>query len=348
MKEKNFAKINIIYFIALCMVCVWFILGYTGIIRNDILSTFLIQIVTMLAVPLLLYTLFCSKSIKKTFSDTGFKKISSKMVIISILLGVVLYFLNGYVASFFQGLVNLLGWENLYQKFYTSTTQFTYKLLLQEIILSCVLPAICEEFIHRGIMLHANKKYNPRLCLYLSSLLFGLIHLNIYQFFYAAILGFIMGYVTLIADSIYPSMIIHFLNNFLSTYIYYGVNLKWKIPTIISLIQTIFSYNLIIYVISTVSAVTLIAMIIVALIQSLKKEKARQDIKQLNKNLQKNNIPFEEAKAVIDNYNLNLQKSNKYRLPNGKKPKFTDSVFLISSVVLGGIITLSTFIWGII
>ena len=210
MKNKSFFKISIIYFVAICLVVLLFIFGHLGLIQNEILSSFLIQIVVMFAIPLLMYTLLVSKNCKQTFADTGFKKISKNMIFLTIGLGFILYFLNQFVATIFQSIVSLFGYEKI-----SSSTQviLDYKFLLKELILSCILPGICEEVLHRGIILHAGKKTtNPRYVLLISSILFGLMHLNINQFFYAAILGYLIGMVGIISDSIYPCMIIHFFS----------------------------------------------------------------------------------------------------------------------------------------
>ena len=106
MKNKNFLKISSIYFTAIVLIAVVFIFGHLGLIESDILSATLIQIVVMLAIPLLMYTLLVSKNLKQTFTDTGFKKISKKMILITISLGFILYFLNQFVATIFQSIVS--------------------------------------------------------------------------------------------------------------------------------------------------------------------------------------------------------------------------------------------------
>ena len=114
------------------LVALIFVLGYLGLLQNDYISSFLIQIMVMFAIPMLLYTLFVSKSFKQTFKDTGFKKISSRMIGITIILGIVLYFINNFVAQFFSSLISLFGYENLTQ---TTTVTFTYELLFREFLL---------------------------------------------------------------------------------------------------------------------------------------------------------------------------------------------------------------------
>ena len=160
MKNKTFFKLNLIYFTALICVAALFVLGYKGIIQSEILSSFLIQIVVMFGIPLLIYTALISKNTKQSFEDAGFRKISGKMVLIAIALGLVLYLINSFVADAFSSLITLFGYENLYG---TTTVKLTYGLLLKDFILSAILPGFCEEFLHRGIMLFALKNFSGRI-----------------------------------------------------------------------------------------------------------------------------------------------------------------------------------------
>jgi len=259
MKNKNIFKINIIYFVAISLVATVFLFGHLGILKNDILSSVLIQIVVMCAIPLLMYSLLMKRNIKDSLKDIGFKSITSKMVAISILLGFVLYFVNTFVADAFASIIALFGYETLPT---SGTTTLNYSLLFKELILSCFLPGICEEILHRGIMLHAGKQHaNTRYCLIISSLLFGLTHLNIRQFFYASILGFLMGYVSLASDSIIPSIIIHFMNNFLSNYFYYGTKLGWPLARFVNFVSNIFMSNVFIFIITSSLGVILLLMV---------------------------------------------------------------------------------------
>ena len=66
MKNKNIFKINIIYFVAITLVALIFVLGYMGILQNDFLTSFLIQIVVMFAIPLFMYSIFMKRNLKET------------------------------------------------------------------------------------------------------------------------------------------------------------------------------------------------------------------------------------------------------------------------------------------
>lgn len=344
MKNKNIFKINMIYFVAITLVAIVFVLGYTGILQNDILTSFLIQIVIMFAIPLLMYSLLTKKKLKEAFTDCGLKKISGKMVLISILLGVVLYFINSFVADAFASIIAMFGYETIG----TSTTTLNYTSLLKEFVLSCILPGFCEEFLHRGIMLHANKKYaNTKFCLIISSILFGLAHLNIRQFFYATILGFLMGYVTLVADSIVPSIIIHFMNNFLSNYFFYGTYLNWPLAKFVNFVTNIFLSDIFIFITSSVVCVILLLLLYNYLTKLLMQERAKKDIKTIVNALQMEKLSLIQAQIQFKQINLLLKRKSIVE-KNKPSSNFTDKIFLISSLILGGLVTILSFIWGVI
>ncbi len=348
MKDKTYIKINLIYFIAMILVAIIFVLGAFGIVQNEWLSTFLIQIVVMFALPLLLYSLFTKTKVKDTFKTFGIKKVSPAIIGFSILLGVILYFINSFVATVSQSFIALLGYETVTTS--TTTVQFSYSLLLKEFLLSAILPGICEEVLHRGLMLHASKKQkSPRCCLIVSSILFGLMHLNINQFFYAAILGCFMGYVTLVADSIIPSMIIHFMNNALATYFYYGYYLNWPLATFMNGIENAIYSNLFLYVIFTTIGICLLIWLYFYFVKRIAIERSRREVQKLVQYLELNEMSMSEAQVRVNEINSILKKNSQNRyINNQKKPSFTENIFLYSTFFLGGIITISSFIWGLI
>lgn len=345
MKNKNFFKINFIYFTAITLVAVLFVLGYLGVIKNDILSSFLIQIVVMFAIPMLMYSLLFKKKASETMKDCGFKKITINMLTITIALGFTLYFINSFVADAFYSIITLFGYESLSGN---STITLNYSTLIKEFVLSCILPGFCEEFLHRGILLHANKKHaNTKTCLIISSILFGLMHLNIKQFFYAAILGVLIGYVALVADSIIPTIIIHFMNNFLSNYFFYGSHLNWPLANFYNYILNIFMQNAFVYIIFSTVAVILLFWLYTYLTKQLLKERMKRDVKAIMDAVKMDKLTIEEAQVKINSINEILKHKE---LKNQQKTNATllDKTFLIGSLVLGSLITISSFIWGII
>lgn len=349
MKNKNFFKINIIYLIAISLVAIIFAFGYLGLMQNEFIATFLIQIIVMFAIPMLLYTLFVSKSYNKTFSDTGLKKISFKIIIISFILGVALYIINTFVADLFQIIIQVFGYENISS---SQTITLDYGTLLKEFVLSAILPAICEEFLHRGIMLMTSRKYhNPRIALITSSLIFGLIHLNINQFFYAGILGLMIGYVALISDSIIPCMIIHFMNNFLSTYFYYGHYMKFPLVQIVEAIESVFMSNIMLYILANTLILALAIWTYIYFTRKIIIERVKSKMFKTINSLKLENSTAEEAQSKLNEINYIISHSNSAKsviINNGEKSNFVDKIPLILSIILGVLITISSFIWGII
>ena len=75
---------------------------------------------------------------------------------------------------------------------------------------------IFEEILFRGIFLTHHMKYGCWHAIIVSGILFGLIHQNHQQMFFAAALGIIFGYIDVKAGSIIPSVIAHVTVNLYS------------------------------------------------------------------------------------------------------------------------------------
>ncbi|MFW6047660.1 MAG: CPBP family intramembrane glutamic endopeptidase, partial [Candidatus Woesearchaeota archaeon] len=79
---------------------------------------------------------------------------------------------------------------------------------------------ILEEFIFRGIILDGLlKRYAPLKSILLSSLLFGVFHLNLYQFISAFIISCLMGWVYYKTGNLLLGILIHMVNNTAGTII---------------------------------------------------------------------------------------------------------------------------------
>ena len=78
------------------------------------------------------------------------------------------------------------------------------------------------------------------------------------------------------------------------------------------------------------------------------KERARIDINQIINYLKANNLSMEEAQEKINQINIVLKQSFELNKTKDKNRNFASKVFIISSFVLGVLITISSFIWGLI
>lgn len=106
----------------------------------------------------------------------------------------------------------------------TSTVEYIvyfireYKLL--SIFIVALLPAVVEEMVFRGVIQHNfNKKYNIVFSILVSSLLFGIAHMNLFQFIFTFILGIFLGYVYYDSKNIIVPILFHFTNNLLAVII---------------------------------------------------------------------------------------------------------------------------------
>ena len=77
----------------------------------------------------------------------------------------------------------------------------------------CILGPFFEELLCRGAIQTLAGHESPKMAVFASALMFGIFHLNISQFYNAFLLGLLLGYVTLRARSIWPSVIMHIVNN---------------------------------------------------------------------------------------------------------------------------------------
>lgn len=73
---------------------------------------------------------------------------------------------------------------------------------------------ICEECLFRGIILSALlRRYSPRQAIIWSSIIFGIAHLNPWQFIAAFLIGCAIGWLFWRTKSIWPGIFMHWLNN---------------------------------------------------------------------------------------------------------------------------------------
>lgn len=87
------------------------------------------------------------------------------------------------------------------------------------------LPAIVEEFVHRGIVLGSLRKYGDGFAIVISSILFAMLHRNMVQAPNALLLGLVLGYFMVKTNSIFTSMIIHFVNNLFAVLL--SISMEW-------------------------------------------------------------------------------------------------------------------------
>lgn len=80
-----------------------------------------------------------------------------------------------------------------------------------------VLPAICEEVLHRGFILYTFHKIKSKWIVIVSmGIIFGIFHLDPYRFLPTAILGITLTYIMIETKNILLPILFHFINNTVS------------------------------------------------------------------------------------------------------------------------------------
>lgn len=84
-------------------------------------------------------------------------------------------------------------------------------------IVMVVIGPIVEELIFRKLMIDRLSIYGDRMAILFSAVAFGLIHANLYQFFYATLLGILLGYVYTRTGNVKYTMLLHMVINFMGS-----------------------------------------------------------------------------------------------------------------------------------
>ena len=87
-------------------------------------------------------------------------------------------------------------------------------ILIFNLLIFAVLPAICEEIFFRGYLQGLFLRLmNPHLAIVLVAFIFSAIHLQFYGFFPRFFLGILLGYFVYASGSLFPAMLAHFFFN---------------------------------------------------------------------------------------------------------------------------------------
>ncbi len=79
-----------------------------------------------------------------------------------------------------------------------------------------VVPAIIEEFAIRGVIMQPLRRYGDGFAIVASAFIFSIMHGNMAQIPYTVVGGIYLGYITIATGSLWPAIIVHFINNMYS------------------------------------------------------------------------------------------------------------------------------------
>lgn len=371
MKNKsNFFYANLIYSIIIFGFCAIRVLSSLNLLSflgdyESIVLSVILQIGLMLILPIFLYGGLTKKKPKEVLNYYGVKKLSIGAIGISILIGATVYVLNIGVSSFFYTILQSLGYEKLSSS--TQTESYPVYMLFVNLAMTAVLPAVCEEITHRGLLLKNYSSLGYKKAIILSGILFGLTHLNIEQFFYASIIGFVLGIITVLCGNIIPAMIIHFMNNAINVLVAYFVSTSTTFNAWYESIFAKLQNGNVFASIATLFVILLLLLgLMVFLIFKLFEQTAVKNLKQITEDLSRKRLRDELMGELVpeetspDKVPMLVQHQNRffniyiptdcigYPLKQTYRPSLKEKSIFYGMLTTNVLITIFTFVWGVL
>ncbi|MBI9099166.1 MAG: CPBP family intramembrane metalloprotease [Spirochaetaceae bacterium] len=186
-------------------------LSVTGIVLSETMGN-IVFILCLMTVYILMIKYLIKKSYVKKVHFFQWQKLNPTVIFLFLVLfsGATLVFSEiNYLLYFILPMPSFL--VDIFNQ------AFTLDSLLLSLLLIVIIPAVCEEILFRGFILFGLKRhYSPHKSIFISSLLFGLVHLNPWQFLTAFLLGLIFGWIAVKTESIILPILGHTLNNLMA------------------------------------------------------------------------------------------------------------------------------------
>ncbi|HCW80098.1 MAG TPA: hypothetical protein DG942_03205 [Ruminococcaceae bacterium] len=81
------------------------------------------------------------------------------------------------------------------------------------ILYVCLIGPVLEETLFRGMILQSLRPWGDWFAVIVSSIIFGLSHMNIAQCIPVIMIGIVLGFAAVKTESVFPSMLLHIINN---------------------------------------------------------------------------------------------------------------------------------------
>lgn len=225
---KNTLKSNM-FFMILILIQILSVVTLGPVIKRSGMPSYTILLITeygLIFLPSIIFLIMKKQPLRESMR---LNPIGIKSILIIVLIGIFLY-----PIAIFIGLLSQLFFRNLLSDAVQTLSSLP---LWGNIFILAITPAICEETAMRGAVLSGYKNVNIKKAAIMNGFLFGIFHMNPQQFFYAFALGVVFVYLVEITNSIFSSMICHFVCNGLSFTISYfamksmnNLNMKTALP----------------------------------------------------------------------------------------------------------------------
>ncbi len=210
LKSQNIDKSNFVIVSFLILIVVYMLLG--GYLQGkDIVSGLVFSQIIILGIAAVVILKLANFKVIESFR---FNKFQFKYLIFAIIIGLFARFPISYII---EGFKYFFPFPNLLTEGNPIATSALADLNIYYYIgIVAVLPAIFEELVFRGSLLpllQADKKRSDLRNAIIIGILFGAMHLNAYTFLETGLLGVVLAMITIKSGSIFPAMILHFVNN---------------------------------------------------------------------------------------------------------------------------------------
>ena len=92
------------------------------------------------------------------------------------------------------------------------------------LVFAVVIAPIVEEIMFRKVLIDRLSVFGEHIAIVFSSVAFGLMHQNLYQFFYAALIGIVLGYIYTVTRDVKYTIALHMIINFMGSIVAVPVN----------------------------------------------------------------------------------------------------------------------------
>jgi len=142
--------------------------------------------------------------------------------------------LSATILFFFAALFTAVAISNITGYFFPKAIQTGNELtdfylsvpLALSVAIMGIMPGICEEVLHRGLILYTLKSQkNDTVKIILMAAIFGIFHIDPYRFLPTALIGLVLSYIMIKTENILLPVLLHFANNAVSvllSYLAYG------------------------------------------------------------------------------------------------------------------------------
>lgn len=315
----------------------------------DVTFTLLTQVVFLLVVPFLIYKFALKMTCREVFEFSNFRKTSPWILLLCVPLGVCCIIATMGVSTIWYTILTLFGYSSGSSTTYPET--FSVWLLLLNIFLTGVLPGFCEEFANRGGFLTVMRgSFSAAQTILLCGLEFGLFHQNITQVFYTFMFGMFMATLCLYTRSVFPGMIVHFMNNTISVYLDFAEEYSLPLGGFFDKVNALLTSNFALAASLWLLFVAAGAGILIAILRIAKRDAAMR-YRKPEPEVRRYAPEPQTVITAVDGESVENENKDETLAPLSDKmlykPVARDWAFYIGALVVTIITTVCTFVWGL-